>query len=105
MGKEACASRSDADAVAGYRNGYGEPRRLAVAAGRLGACRPWVPGFEMCFEDRVLASISSPVESPSSAVCLSTKTTERYGRGADAEALIWRITPLHVTSTICTRQG
>ena len=42
------------DAVAGYRNGYGKPRRLAMSSGTITVRRPRVRGLEERFESRVL---------------------------------------------------
>ena len=42
------------DAAAGYRNGYGKPRRLAMSSGTITLRRPRVRGVEERFESRVL---------------------------------------------------
>lgn len=46
--------RSDVDAAAGYRNGYGKPRRLSMMAGTITLRRPRVRGLDERFESRVL---------------------------------------------------
>lgn len=46
--------RAAVDAPPGYRNGYGEPRRLAMSSGTVEVRRPRVRGLEGRFESRVL---------------------------------------------------
>ena len=46
--------RAAVDAPAGYRNGYGKPRRLTLSCGTVELCRPRVRGIEARFESRLL---------------------------------------------------
>jgi putative transposase len=54
LGRQKSARRAAVDAVEGYRNGYGKPRRLAMMAGTITVQRPRVRGLEERFESRVL---------------------------------------------------
>ena len=54
LGREKSERRRAVDAVAGYRNGYGKPRRLAMSSGTITVRRPRVRGLEERFESRVL---------------------------------------------------
>ena len=54
LGREKSERRSAVDAAAGYRNGYGKPRRLAMSSGTITLRRPRVRGVEERFESRVL---------------------------------------------------
>ena len=54
LGREKSERRRAVDAVAGYRNGYGKPRRLAMSLGTITVRRPRVRGLEERFESRVL---------------------------------------------------
>jgi transposase-like protein len=48
------ARRTPVDAPAGYRNGYGKPRRLSLTSGTITVRRPRVRGLEGRFASRVL---------------------------------------------------
>jgi transposase-like protein len=54
LGRSRCARRSPLDSAAGYRNGYGKPRKLTLGAGTVKVCRPRVRNVEERFESRVL---------------------------------------------------
>lgn len=54
LGRVKSARRAGVDAPAGYRNGYGKPRRLALTSGTIAVRRPRVRGLEERFESRVL---------------------------------------------------
>ena len=54
LGREKSERRAAVDAPAGYRNGYGKPRRLAMSSGTITVRRPRVRGLEERFESRVL---------------------------------------------------
>jgi transposase-like protein len=54
LGREKAERRGVVDAPAGYRNGYGKPRRLAMSSGTVTLRRPRVRGLEERFESRVL---------------------------------------------------
>ncbi len=54
LGREKSERRAAVDAQPGYRNGYGEPRRLAMSSGTITLRRPRVRGLEERFESRVL---------------------------------------------------
>lgn len=54
LGRRKSERRAEVDGVAGYRNGYGKPRRLAMSSGTLTLRRPRVRGVEERFESRVL---------------------------------------------------
>ena len=54
LGREKSERRGAVDALAGYRNGYGKPRRLAMSSGTIRVRRPRVRGLEERFESRVL---------------------------------------------------
>ncbi|HSH74437.1 MAG TPA: transposase [Longimicrobiales bacterium] len=54
LGREKSERRAAVDAAAGYRNGYGKPRRLAMSSGTITLRRPRVRGLEERFESRVL---------------------------------------------------
>ena len=54
LGREKSERRAAVDALAGYRNGYGKPRRLAMSSGTITVRRPRVRGVEERFESRVL---------------------------------------------------
>jgi putative transposase len=54
LGREKSERRAEVDAPAGYRNGYGKPRRLAMSSGTITVRRPRVRGLEERFESRVL---------------------------------------------------
>lgn len=54
LGRVKSARRAPVDAPAGYRNGYGKPRRLALSNGTITVRRPRVRGLEERFESRIL---------------------------------------------------
>ncbi|MFQ5875978.1 MAG: IS256 family transposase [Dehalococcoidia bacterium] len=54
LGRAKSARRSPLDSDAGYRNGYGKPRRLTLSAGTIEVKRPRVRNAEERFESRVL---------------------------------------------------
>jgi putative transposase len=54
LGRLKSRRRAGVDAPAGYRNGYGRPRRLALAGGTVTLRRPRVRGLSERFESRVL---------------------------------------------------
>lgn len=54
LGRRRSERRAAVDAPAGYRNGFGKPRRLAMLNGTIGLRRPRVRGMAERFESRVL---------------------------------------------------
>jgi transposase-like protein len=54
LGRVKSARRAAVDAPAGYRNGYGKRRRLALTSGTITVRRPRVRGLEERFESRVV---------------------------------------------------
>ena len=54
LGRRKSERRVTVEAPAGYRNGYGKPRRLAMSSGTITVRRPRVRGLEERFESRVL---------------------------------------------------
>jgi transposase-like protein len=54
LGRVKSARRAAVDVPAGYRNGYGKPRRLALTNGTITVRRPRVRGLEERFESRVV---------------------------------------------------
>lgn len=54
LGRRRSERRAAVDAPAGYRNGYGKPRKLAMMAGTIALRRPRVRGLEQRFESRIL---------------------------------------------------
>lgn len=54
LGRGRYERRTAVDAVPGYRNGHGPPRRLALMSGTVTLRRPRVRGLEARFESRVL---------------------------------------------------
>jgi len=54
LGRAKSVRRAAVDAAAGYRNGYGKPRRLTLTSGTIAVKRPRVRGLEEQFESRVL---------------------------------------------------
>ena len=54
LGRGKSVRREAVDAVAGYRNGYGKGRRLALTCGTIEVRRPRTRGLEDRFESRVL---------------------------------------------------
>ncbi len=47
VGREKSERKRAVDAAAGYRNGYGKPRRLAMSSGTITVRRPRVRGLEI----------------------------------------------------------
>ena len=54
LGRARYARREGIDAPAGYRNGFGKPRRLTLSAGTITVRRPRVRGLTERFESRVI---------------------------------------------------
>ncbi len=54
LGRARYERRDGVDATAGYRNGFGKPRRLSALAGTITVRRPRVRGLEARFESRLL---------------------------------------------------
>jgi transposase-like protein len=54
LGREKSGRKAPVDARAGYRNGYGKPRRLSMLAGTITVRRPRVRGLDGRFESRIL---------------------------------------------------
>jgi transposase-like protein len=54
LGRQRSQRRSVIDPQAGYRNGHGKPRKLALSNGTIELRRPRVRGLEERFESRVL---------------------------------------------------
>jgi transposase-like protein len=54
LGRVKSARREPLDAVAGWRNGHGKPRRVALTSGTVTVRRPRVRGLAERFESRVL---------------------------------------------------
>jgi transposase-like protein len=54
LGRIRCQRRSLVDAQAGYRNGYGKPRKLTLSNGTITLQRPRVRGLEQRFVSRLL---------------------------------------------------
>lgn len=54
LGRGKHERRAAVDAPAGYRNGYGKPRRLTLSCGTVELKRPRVRGLEARFESRLL---------------------------------------------------
>ena len=54
LGRAKSARRSESDSDAGYRNGYGRPRRLTLSSGTIQLRRPRVRDTEERFESRLL---------------------------------------------------
>lgn len=54
LGRSKSERRKGTDGAAGYRNGYGKPRRLAMSSGTIMVRRPRVRGVEERFESRLL---------------------------------------------------
>ena len=69
LGRRKSERRAVVDAKAGYRNGYGKPRRLAMSSGTIKLLRPRVRGLEGAVR-----------ESGAAAVC----QTDEGGGGVDS---------------------
>jgi transposase-like protein len=54
LGREKSERRACVDAPAGYRNGHGKPRRVAMQGGTIAVRRPRLRGLEERFESRIL---------------------------------------------------
>jgi len=54
LGREKSERRKPVDSEAGYRNGYGKPRKLTLGSGTVVVRRPRVRGMDNRFESRVL---------------------------------------------------
>lgn len=54
LGRAKHARKPDVDPPAGYRNGYGKDRQLAMMSGTITVRRPRVKGLEERFESRIL---------------------------------------------------
>ena len=54
LGRARSERRAAVDAAAGYRNGYGKPRRLATMSGTITLRRPRLRGLEERFESKIL---------------------------------------------------
>ena len=54
LGRAKSARRSESNSGAGYRNGYGRPRRLTLSSGTIQLRRPRVRDTEERFESRLL---------------------------------------------------
>jgi putative transposase len=54
LGRRRYERRDGVDAMPGYRNGFGKPRRLSAMAGTITVRRPRVRGLEARFESRLL---------------------------------------------------
>ena len=54
LGRRRYTRREGVDAPAGYRNGYGKPRRLSLSGGTITLRRPRVRGLTERFESQLL---------------------------------------------------
>jgi transposase-like protein len=54
LGRGKSVRRAEIDSAAGYRNGYGKPRRLALSCGTIELRRPRARNLDERFESRVL---------------------------------------------------
>jgi transposase-like protein len=54
LGRRRYARREGVDAAAGYRNGYGKPRRLSLSVGTITLRRPRLRGLAERFESQLL---------------------------------------------------
>jgi putative transposase len=68
LGRKKSERRAAVDAPAGYRNGYGKPRRLAMSSGTITVRRPRVRGLEERFESRVLPLFARRTEEVASLI-------------------------------------
>jgi putative transposase len=62
LGRGRYERRAAVDAVAGYRNGLGKPRRLSVSSGTIALRRPRVRGLSERFESRLLPAFKRRTE-------------------------------------------
>lgn len=54
LGREKSERCQEIDAMGGYRNGHGKPRKLSLSCGTVELRRPRVRGLEARFESRIL---------------------------------------------------
>ena len=120
LGREKCERREAVDAGAGYRNGYGKPRRLSMTSGTITLRRPRVRGLDERFESRILPAFQRRTEQVGEllpelylhglaegdfdlalrgllgeAAPLSPSSIARLKTGWQAEYAAWRSRPLH----------
>ena len=62
LGRGRYERRAPVDAVAGYRNGFGKPRRLSLSNGTIMLRRPRVRGLSERFESRLLPAFKRRTE-------------------------------------------
>src|SRR5262245_26591491 len=62
LGRARYERRGPVDAVVGYRNGFGKPRRLSLSNGTITLRRPRVRGLEERFESRLLPACKRRTE-------------------------------------------
>jgi len=62
LGRRKSERRDAVDPVAGSRNGYGKPRKLALSSGTICIRRPRVRGLEERFESRILPAFKRRTE-------------------------------------------
>jgi putative transposase len=62
LGRTRYERRTAVDASAGYRNGFGKPRRLSLSNGTITLRRPRVRGLEERFESRLLPAFKRRTE-------------------------------------------
>ena len=62
LGRAWYERRDAVDAVAGYRNGFGKPRRLSLSNGTITLRRPRVRGLSERFESRLLPAFKRRTE-------------------------------------------
>src|SRR5688572_13237128 len=62
LGRDKSERREAVDAGAGYRNGYGKPRRLSMTSGTITVRRPRVRGLDARFESRILPAFQRRTE-------------------------------------------
>jgi len=62
LGRARYERRDRVDAVPGYRNGFGKPRRLSMSNGTIALRRPRVRGLEERFESRLLPAFKRRTE-------------------------------------------
>src|SRR5437870_1131507 len=62
LGRARYERRNGVDAVPGYRNGFGQPRRLSLSNGTIALRRPRVRGLSERFESRLLPAFKRRTE-------------------------------------------
>ena len=62
LGRGRYARRAAVDAPGGYRNGFGQPRRLSLSSGTITLRRPRVRGLDERFETRLLPAFKRRTE-------------------------------------------